>query len=234
MFKKTIQFQDLEDNTVQDVFYFSFTKLEIMKMLELEDLEGKVERLGLTPDAKGLTELENVKEAYAIFEDLVLRAYGKKSADNRKFLKKDPVTGAPYRDEFEASPAMSELIIEFLQNPSLGAEFVEKCLPPKLIAEAKADGKLPEGGVAALVEEANRRQQDPETAVQPGVPPADIPTAPPVLDDTAAEEPKKFTDYTEQELLEMPQDQFLSLLPKSPKDWSPDQMMIAYQKKSAQ
>lgn len=239
MFKKTIQFEDLDGNTVRDVFYFNFSKLEVIEMLELDDLENKMERLTEGADEKGLTNLENTREAYEIFKDLILKAHGKKSADNRRFEKVAP-DGHRYRDDFQASAAFDEMILEFLSNPALAAEFVENCLPPKMVAEAKASGKLDDTEVKNLVQEAARRQENPETAVKPGVPPiGEEATYEEVRKSGLAVAPepepeKTFTDYTEKELLEMSQDEFVKLLPSHVKEYSRDQLMIAMQRKNKQ
>ncbi len=62
MLKKTITFDDYSEppKEVTETFYFNFTKIEIMEKLQLEDLEGKIQRL---------TETENAKEAYNIFKE---------------------------------------------------------------------------------------------------------------------------------------------------------------------
>jgi hypothetical protein len=214
MFKKTVQYEDLEGNTVQDTFYFHFNQLEVVEMMELEDLEAKVKRL---------TETENAKEAYEIFKNLIIRAYGEKTLDNRGFDKSPEI-----RKKFETSLAMPEIIFEFVQNPQLGAEFIEKCLPPKLVAAAKAaqaeeeKGKVTNPDIDKMVEEAYARQENYETAV--------LPTAPPVLDKGAPE--KKFEDYTREELIAMPQEQFQSLVPSNPRDMTRDQLLVSFQRKN--
>jgi hypothetical protein len=43
---------------------------------------------------------------------------------------------------------------------------------------------------------------------------------------------KKFSDYTQQELIEMPQEQFEALVGRDPKNMSKDALMIAFQRKN--
>lgn len=210
MLKKTITYDNYNGDTVAEDFYFNFTKLEIMEKLELDELQATIERL---------TETDNAKEAYQLFKKLILDAYGEKSPDGRQFIKSPEIT-----QRFEQSPALSEMIIEFLQNPALGGQFIEGTLPPKLVAEAKAAqaNNPTDAEVTAMVHEAERRQENPDTAV--------LPTAPPVL---AKPLRRSFDDYSEAELLEMSAPEFQDLVPRDPKHMSKAQLMIAFQRKAA-
>lgn len=216
MFKKTVTFEDLDDNTVQETLYFNFNKLEIIEMMEVDRLEDKLKSLGIDAKTKEITDEENTREAYKIFKDLILKAHGKKAANNRGFDKVDPIDGHPYRRDLEASPALGEIIIEFIKNPGLGAEFVEKCLPQKLIQEAKAQqaSQNPtDEQVTDMVEIAAARQDDPATRIEPAQ--------------------KKFEDYSRQELLDMPQDEFKKLVPvENPTEMTKEQLSIAFERKN--
>lgn len=126
MLKKSITYDDYNEETQTEDFYFNFTKLELIELdVKFED--------GLEGHLKKLMETESGKDAYYMFKDIVLAAYGVKSADGKHFVKSDTL-----RQEFESSPALSELIIGFLENPRDGATFLEECMPAKLVAAAKA------------------------------------------------------------------------------------------------
>lgn len=228
MFKKTVQFEDLDGVTVQETFYFNFTKLEIIEMLEVEELEKKV---------KKLTETEDAQEAYKIFKDLIVRAQGEKALDNRGFIK-----NADIRARFEASPAMSEIIIEFIQNPNLGAEFIEKCLPPKMVAEAKAAQereKTSEATITDMVTEADRRQQDPATRVEPSVQSQSMPetrvvsTSPDFPRELQVQLPDTDSadDFTHAQLVAMSQEEFDAAAGTDPQKMSQKVLTAAYVRK---
>lgn len=174
MLKKTITYEDLNGNEVTEDFYFNFTKLELMETdLMMDGVEETVKRLNDTQDAK---------EAYGLFKKIVLSAYGEKSADGRYFIKEDDA-GRPLSKRFEQSPACSELIIEFLEDPKVGAAFIEGTLPAKLVAEVKA---------------AQENTPPPSNHASGGA--VDLPATAPVLegeDRTVSEEP------TDEELLKM-------------------------------
>ena len=125
MLKRSITYDDYNGNSVTEDFYFNFTKLELIELDVKFDggLEGQIKRL---------TNTQNGKDAYYMFKDIVLSAYGIKSEDGKRFVKTPEITA-----DFEASPALAELIIGFLENPQDGASFLEACLPAKLVEAAK-------------------------------------------------------------------------------------------------
>lgn len=201
MLKKTITYDDYNGNEITEDFYFNFTKLEIMeKELELGGLEETVRRLSATTDAPA---------AYAIFKDLVLAAYGKKSEDGRQFIKSPELL-----KEFEQSPASSELIIEFLNNPDSGAQFIEGTLPAKLVADVKKEA-------------ARKASKEPLRSDH------EVSTAPPVLETVKPDE-KGLDEYTRDELIEMPQEQFQALVGTDPRKMKKDHLIIAMQRKNTQ
>jgi hypothetical protein len=125
MLKQDITYEDYNGDTVTEPFYFNMTKLELLELNEALDggLEGQLTKLSATT---------NSTEAYYIFKQIVLDAYGVKSEDGKRFIKSKELTA-----EFEQSPALSELIISFLQDPDLSAKFVEGVLPAKMVAATK-------------------------------------------------------------------------------------------------
>jgi len=219
MLKKTITFEDYSEppREISRDFYFNFTKLEVIEMLEVEDLEGTL---------KTLQETQDGPKAYEMFKKLILRAYGEKTPEGG-FTKEDE-NGRPLSKKFETLPACSELIIEFLQNPLLGADFIEKCLPAKMVAEAKEAQKNnpSKAELEKMVAEAAERQENPETRIEPGTPPAEL--------RVVEEDTKTFDDFSKEELLEMSQEQFQSLVPRDPKSMTQAQLLVAFERKNKQ
>lgn len=169
MFKKTMKLDDLNGDEVTQTFYFNYNKKEIAELIEFKDLEGKLALLSLPVEESGLTQQQNNQQAYDIFQDLILDAYGQKGADNVTFLKTPAL-----REYWGSHVAFVEMIFEFLENPQLAAQFIENCLPTKLVSQAKAEmvresqGKISEGTLTEMVAEADRRQKDPATRIEPG------------------------------------------------------------------
>ena len=146
MFKKTMTFDDLEGNEVSQTFYFNYTKKEVMELLEFKQLEAKIAHLTTPTSESGLSEPENAKMAYDIFQELILDAYGEKGADNVTFVKNERT-----REYLKNHVAFVEIIFEFLENPELAAQFIENCLPAKIVAKAKAEMEKEEKGGKSVV-----------------------------------------------------------------------------------
>ncbi len=211
MLKKSITFEDYSEppQEVTRDFYFNFSKLEIIEMLEVDDLEGTLKKLQQT---------ESGPEAYALFKKIILSAYGERTPEGG--FRKEDDNGRPLSKKFETLPACDELIIGFLQDPLSGGAFIEACLPAKLVREAKeAQKNNPTNQqIEQMVNEAAARQEDPATAIAPG---------------TDLNAPKKFEDYTEEELLAMSDSDFAALVPvSSSKDMTQQQLMVAFKRKS--
>lgn len=127
MIAKTIKFDNLDGEEISDVFYFHITKLEALE-LEVrfpEGLEGHLKKIGNT---------SNAQEAYDLFKDVLVEAYGEKAPDNIRFIKSPEI-----KSRFADSAALGELIFEFLNNPEYAADFLQECLPARIVKEAKAE-----------------------------------------------------------------------------------------------
>lgn len=163
MFKKTMTFDDLDGNEVTKTFYFNYNKKEVAELLEFGEvlkfsdgkehlpLEEQIKLLQTPIEVSGLSQVENNKQAYAIFQHLLLNAYGEKGADNVTFVKNQKL-----RDFWESHVAFTELVFEMLDDTRLFNDFMEKCLPPKMVNAAKDElakqGKTLE---SAVTEELN-------------------------------------------------------------------------------
>lgn len=224
MLKKSITFEDYSEppQEVTQDFYFNFTKLEVIEMLEVDDLEGTL---------KKLTETDSGPEAYELFKKIILSAYGERTPEGG--FRKEDDNGRPLSRRFEQSPACSELIIGFLQDPQSGGGFIEGCLPAKLVKEAKAAqaANPSKSELEQMVAEAGARQDNPETAIAPGTPPVGEEQH---LEELRAVTERKFEDHSEEELLAMSDDEFAKLVPvHSPKDMTQPMLLVAFKRKSA-
>ena len=117
MLKKTITYTDYNDVERTEDFYFNLTKAEIMEM-ELSTTGGLAEMI---------TRIVAAKDAPAIikvFKDLVLKAYGVKSADGKRFIKSDEI-----REEFAQTEAYSILFMELATDADAAAKFVNAIVP---------------------------------------------------------------------------------------------------------
>ena len=138
MLKKTITYTDYDGVERTEDFFFNLSKAEVAEM-ELGTAGGMqklIERILNTQDTKGLIEL---------FKDLILRSYGEKSADGRRFIKSKELSTA-----FSQTEAYSELFMELATDAEKAAEFVNGITP--MVPADKATAKEIEEQAKAMVE----------------------------------------------------------------------------------
>lgn len=117
MIKKTITYTDYNDNERTEDFYFNLNQAEVME-LELSTSGGL---------ANMITNIVNAQDAPAIikiFKELILKAYGKKSPDGRRFEKSEALS-----NEFSQTEAYSKLFMELATDADKAAEFVNGIVP---------------------------------------------------------------------------------------------------------
>ena len=118
MLKKTITYNDYNGNERTEDFYFNLTKAEIMEM-ELGTTGGLAEML---------TRIVAAQDAPAIikmFKDIVLKAYGEKSPDGKRFIKSEELSTA-----FSQTEAYSQLCMELATDADEAAKFINGIVPP--------------------------------------------------------------------------------------------------------
>jgi hypothetical protein len=117
MLKKTITFTDYDGNKRVEDFYFNLTKAEVSEM-ELSETGG------LSNFLRKIVAERNNKKIIEMFKILILKAYGVKSDDGRRFVKNQEV-----RDDFSQTEAYSELFMELAVNAEAAAAFVNGITP---------------------------------------------------------------------------------------------------------
>lgn len=117
MLKKTIEYVDYNGVERKEDFYFNLTKAEIMEM-EMST-EG-----GLAEMIEKIVATQNTPAIIKIFKQLVLKAYGEKSPDGKRFIKSEELSSA-----FEQTEAYSELFMELATDADAAAKFVNGIVP---------------------------------------------------------------------------------------------------------
>ena len=130
MYAKKIKYTDFLGNEREETFYFNLTEAELVEMQT--SMDG-----GLAEYGKRIIESKNIPEVMALFQKLILITYGEVSPDGKRFIKEDPVRGK-LALEFQQTQAYSELYMEFINNPEVGAEFFNNVIPAKIREEAAA------------------------------------------------------------------------------------------------
>lgn len=120
MLKKTINYVDYNGVERKEDFYFNLTKAEVTEM-ELS-VDG-----GLSQMIEQLVNAKDNKQIIALFKEIILKAYGEKSADGRRFIKSKEISEA-----FSQTEAYSELFVELALNEDEAAKFIKGILPANL------------------------------------------------------------------------------------------------------
>lgn len=131
MLKKTITYKDFNDVERTEDFYFNLTEAELMEM-ELGVTGGMTEmiqRLVSTQDGPAIAKM---------FKDLVLKAYGQKSLDGKRFIKNDTL-----REEFEQTNAYSQLYMKLATDADEAAKFMKGIIPANLSEQANSSIPAP-------------------------------------------------------------------------------------------
>lgn len=129
MLKKTITYTDYNGEERREDFYFNLNKAEIMEM-QMSTTGGLDELIKRIVDAK------DAPAIIKIFKDLILKAYGEKSADGRLFEKERD--GKRLADSFAQTEAYSILFMELATDADAAAKFVNGIVPSDMVNTAAA------------------------------------------------------------------------------------------------
>lgn len=117
MLKKKITYTDYNGTERTEDFYFNLTKAEIMEM-ELGTSGGLAEMIQRIVDA------QDAPSIIKVFKDLILKAYGEKSPDGKRFIKSKEIS-----ESFSQTEAYSQLFMELATDSVAAAEFVNGIMP---------------------------------------------------------------------------------------------------------
>lgn len=120
MLKKTITYTDYNGVERTEDFYFNLSKAEVMEM-EMSTTGGLAETI------KKIVAAQDSSAIVKIFKDLILKAYGEKSPDGKRFIKSDEISAA-----FSQTEAYSNLFMELATNADEAARFVNGIIPTNI------------------------------------------------------------------------------------------------------
>jgi hypothetical protein len=131
LLKKTITYENFNEETVSEDFFFHLSKAELIELEMSHD--G-----GLSASLQRIVELEDKKAVIAEFKNIILSSYGKKSEDGRRFIKNQAL-----REEFESSEAYSTLFMELVTDTDAAVEFINGIIPKGMVEEAERVAQAP-------------------------------------------------------------------------------------------
>ena len=120
MLKKTVTYVDYNGVERTEDFYFNLSKAEVTEM-ELS-VEG-----GFSKMLEEIVKSKDNVRIMELFKQMVLKAYGEKSADGKRFVKSKELSEA-----FSQTEAYSEIFMELALDEKAAAAFVNGILPANL------------------------------------------------------------------------------------------------------
>lgn len=117
MLKKTITYIDYNGNERTEDFYFNLTKAEIMEMHL--STNG-----GLDAMIKRIVDSQDAPSIIRIFKDIILKAYGEKTDDGKRFMKSKEIA-----DAFSQTEAYSQLFMELATDADAASKFIKGIVP---------------------------------------------------------------------------------------------------------
>lgn len=125
MLKKTIKYTDYNGQERVEDFYFDLNSAEITEM-ELSTTGGMSNLIQDIINSKDMPSL------IKMFKELILKSYGEKSADGRRFVKSEQLS-----TEFSQTPAYSILFMELATDDKAASSFIEGIIPQDALAKQK-------------------------------------------------------------------------------------------------
>lgn len=121
MLTKKIKYEDYNGNQREETFCFNLTKAELMEM-EMSTSGGLAEMI------QNIVQTQDAPAIIKVFKDLVLKAYGEKSPDGKRFIKVNDA-GVPLSIGFSQTEAYSQLFMELATDAEKAAEFINGIVP---------------------------------------------------------------------------------------------------------
>lgn len=117
MLKKVMTYTDYNGVERTEEFLFNLSKAELMEM-EMTTAGG------LSTMIQGIVDSKDIPAIINIFKKLLLKAYGKKSPDGRRFIKSEEIS-----QEFAQTEAYSEMFMELATDADAAAAFISGIIP---------------------------------------------------------------------------------------------------------
>lgn len=129
MLKKTITYDDFDENKVTDTLYFNITKTEISEHLDLVDSFEDLQKIFKEKHELVVPEIQRILD---FVKTLMKLSYGIKSPDGKSFEKSDEL----WR-KFTLTAAYDAFTFSLFENPDEANEFMTGIFPKDLLASAQ-------------------------------------------------------------------------------------------------
>ena len=137
MLKKTIKYTDYNGVERNEDFFFNLSKAELME-LEMGTAGG------LATMIQKIVASEDAPAIIKVFKDIILKAYGEKSVDGKRFIKVSDA-GVPLSIGFSQTEAFSTLFMELATDADAAAKFINGIVPNDVTVSEEELKKLQNG-----------------------------------------------------------------------------------------
>ena len=117
MFKDRRTYTDYNGVSRTEDFYFNLTEAEVIEM-EMGTTGGLADMI------THIVEAQDTASIIKIFKELILKAYGEKSADGKRFVKSEELATA-----YSQTEAYNQLFMELATDSDKASKFVNGIIP---------------------------------------------------------------------------------------------------------
>ena len=144
MVTKTVIYNDFDGNSRTETLNFNLTQTELVELaMELPD--GVSDTIGEDPNkvnqevaARKLLETLGNKGVFDFIKKLLLKSYGVKSSDGRRFEKSEELS-----KEFSQTLAFDTILMEFMSDDEAAAKFANGVVPSNVATKVNGIGTNP-------------------------------------------------------------------------------------------
>ena len=130
MLKESITYIDFNGLERTEDYYFNLTRTELIRM----EMNKNGSLTGLLTK---ITKANDMPDIFEAMENLILKAYGEKSTDGRRFDKSEEIS-----NNFMHSPAYDKLFEKLTMDATYAYKFLMGILPSELAEQAAKDPEI--------------------------------------------------------------------------------------------
>ena len=140
MITRTIEYTDYDGNKRKEKYYFNLTQFEATE-IAMEMPDGVIEEIEEGEEQRvtaiHLTEKLGKKGVLDFIKNIVLKSYGVKSPDGKRFIKSEELS-----TEFSQTPAFSSFMMRLMTDDMEASKFINGVIPAELAAQIQAENKI--------------------------------------------------------------------------------------------
>ena len=155
MFSRTFEYKGYDGQMHKDTYWFNLSEAELYEM-ELGNVGG------ITGVFNRMMREEHPDKIVEMFKSIILKSVGERSADGRKFVKKER-PGQPWgevAEDFKETPAYSQLFMELVSSGEKLKTFLISAIPAEVAKRLEEQEKAD-----AAAEKATAPAEQPQLSV---------------------------------------------------------------------